>query len=134
MASSAGAAAEGLFRCVYEGCIAGCDTGIERRPYHRNCGCALHNKSRKGGSNAAFSKCCKKNVSYPIRRSWSEGSLALHSSASSSSNHSSPACSSPPPPVRGAVAGKPHHLHQSSLCDYIHVDDDHQDEYVLFKI
>ncbi|KAG6628147.1 uncharacterized protein LOC122297052 [Carya illinoinensis] len=104
MASSAGAAAEGLLRCVYEGCIAGCDTGIERRPYHRNCGCALHNKSRKGSSNiTAFSaKCCKKSVSYPIRRSWSEGSLALHASASSSS-HSSPS-SSPAPVVAAAAA------------------------------
>ncbi|KAF5469630.1 uncharacterized protein LOC121242472 [Juglans microcarpa x Juglans regia] len=129
MASSAGAAAEGLLRCVYEGCIAGCDTEIERRPYHRNCGCALHDKSRKGSSNAALiSKCCKKNVSYPIRRSWSEGSLLLHA-ASNSSNHSSP--SSSPAHVVGAAAGKPaNNHHQSSLCDR----NEDQDEYVLFKI
>ncbi|KAF5469632.1 hypothetical protein F2P56_013690 [Juglans regia] len=105
MASSTGAAAEGLLRCVYEGCIAGCDTGIERRPYHRNCACALHNKSRKAGSsNAAYSAwCCKKNVSYPIRRSWSERSLALQSASSSS--HSSSPSSSPAPVVPvGAAA------------------------------
>ncbi|XP_040996253.1 uncharacterized protein LOC121242474 [Juglans microcarpa x Juglans regia] len=108
MASSAGAVAEGLLRCVYEGCIAGCDTGIERRPYHRNCGCALHNKSRKAGSsNAAYSaKCCKKNVSYPIRRSWSERSLALHASASSSSHSSSPSSSPAPVVPVGAAAAR----------------------------
>lgn len=129
MASSAGAVAEGWLRCVYEGCIAGGDTGIERRPYHRNCGCALHDKSRKG---SAISKCCKKKVSYPIRRSWSEGSLLLHAAASNSSNHSS--SSSSPVNVVGAAAGKPphhHDQHQSSMRD-IRIED--QDEYVLFKI
>ncbi|KAJ0029787.1 uncharacterized protein LOC116143602 [Pistacia vera] len=84
-------AADGFFRCVYEGCISGGDTEIERRPYHRNCGCALHSKSNnKGRGNYicpnGLPKC--KNVSYPIRRSWSEGSLVL-----AASNYSSPSTS-----------------------------------------
>ncbi|GMY35711.1 hypothetical protein FCV25MIE_30953 [Fagus crenata] len=100
--------AEGLFRCVYEGCICS-DTGIERRPYHRNCGCALH-KSGKECSHA-LPKC--KNVSYPIRRAWSEGSLVL-----AASNYSSPSSS---PAMVGA--GK----NQLGLCD-------EEEEYVSFKI
>ncbi|XP_010047178.2 uncharacterized protein LOC104436145 [Eucalyptus grandis] len=79
-------AAECLLRCVYEGCISGCDSGIERRPYHRNCGCALHKKS---GSNFPRPPTGKgKSVSYPIRRAWSEGSLVLMASASSSPSSS----------------------------------------------
>ncbi|KDP38621.1 hypothetical protein JCGZ_03974 [Jatropha curcas] len=83
----AAGAADGFFRYAYDGCLSGVDTGIGRRPYHRNCRCALHNKSKENCPHG-FSKC--KNVSYPIRRSWSEGCLALvaaascHSSASSS--------------------------------------------------
>ncbi|KAK1276611.1 hypothetical protein QJS04_geneDACA003778 [Acorus gramineus] len=38
----AAGAADGLLRCVFEGCLRIFDTEIERRPYHRNCGCALH--------------------------------------------------------------------------------------------
>ncbi|KAK7341582.1 hypothetical protein VNO80_24517 [Phaseolus coccineus] len=45
MASSA--AADGLFQPIYEGCISAYDNDVEGRPYHRNCNCALHNKSRR---------------------------------------------------------------------------------------
>ncbi|KAJ1436965.1 hypothetical protein SESBI_03800 [Sesbania bispinosa] len=87
---ASGAAADGLFRPIYEGCISGYDHGVERRPYHRNCGCALHSKSKKS--------CTHKlprynNVSYPMRRAWSEGSLVMAAAASA---HSSPS-SSPAP-------------------------------------
>ncbi|KAG6739905.1 hypothetical protein POTOM_057523 [Populus tomentosa] len=34
--------ADGFFRHVYDGCLSGGDMGIGRRPYHRNCRCALH--------------------------------------------------------------------------------------------
>ncbi|KAJ4709665.1 Zinc finger, SWIM-type [Melia azedarach] len=88
------AAADGLFRCIYEGCISGYDTGIERRPYHRNCGCALHTKSGSGNRHPPGLPQCKKNVSYPMRRSYSEGSLVLASYSSSySSLYSSPSSS-----------------------------------------
>ncbi|GAA0151101.1 hypothetical protein LIER_09893 [Lithospermum erythrorhizon] len=71
-----GAAGDGIFRGVFEGCISGNDMGISRRPYHRNCTCALHKSS---GNCSHVSKC--NNVSYPIRRSWSESCLALLSPA-----------------------------------------------------
>ncbi|GMJ07248.1 hypothetical protein HRI_004394000 [Hibiscus trionum] len=80
-------AADGFLRSlIYEGCISGCDLGIERRPYHRNCRCALHDKSFPGNCSHVFPK--SKKVSYPIRRSWSEGSLAM--AAVAASVHSSP--------------------------------------------
>ncbi|KAK6942234.1 hypothetical protein RJ641_027611 [Dillenia turbinata] len=74
----------GFLRGVYEGCISGNDMGIERRPYHKNCDCALH-KSRKQCSHTMNGG---PNISYPIRRSWSEGCLALAASV-----HSSPSSS-----------------------------------------
>ncbi|CAI0395130.1 unnamed protein product [Linum tenue] len=41
--ASGSAAADGFFRnWVFEGSLSGADYGIERRPYHRNCKCALH--------------------------------------------------------------------------------------------
>ncbi|KAL3747862.1 hypothetical protein ACJRO7_016644 [Eucalyptus globulus] len=82
MAATGGS--EGLFRPFYEGCLSGCDGGIGRRPYHRNCGCALH----KEGRNCSHANLKSMSLSYPIRKSWSEGNLALmasmHSSPSSS--------------------------------------------------
>ncbi|XWS70802.1 hypothetical protein CRYUN_Cryun03dG0080300 [Craigia yunnanensis] len=81
-------AADGLFRSLYEGCISDCDIGIERRPYHRNCRCALHDKSH-GNCPHAFHK--SKNVSYPLRRAWSEGCLAMAAASCHSSPSSSPA-------------------------------------------
>ncbi|XVF34483.1 hypothetical protein REPUB_Repub18cG0062600 [Reevesia pubescens] len=84
----AAGAADGLFRSIYEGCISGCDIGIERRPYHRNCRCALHDKSR---GNCPHASPKSKNVSYPIRRAWSEGCLAMAAASCHSSPSSSPA-------------------------------------------
>ncbi|KAF8389174.1 hypothetical protein HHK36_025867 [Tetracentron sinense] len=78
-------AAEGLLRSVFEGCIAAPDTDIERRPYHRNCGCALH----KPGGGCSKASPPSRKITYPIRRAWSESCLAL--TASSSSPSSSPA-------------------------------------------
>lgn len=101
---ASGAAAEGFFRCIYEGCISGCDTAIERRPYHRNCSCALHQSGKNKKSQCSHHGLPKtKNVSYPIRRAWSEGSLALMAAASSS--QSSPA-SSPAAAAMFGVGGK----------------------------
>ncbi|PSS36135.1 Mucin-5AC like [Actinidia chinensis var. chinensis] len=83
-----GAAGDRLFRgCVFDGCLSGSDTEIKQRPYHRNCSCALHRS--RGLCPHASPRCA--HVSYPIRRTWSEGSLAL---LASSDVHDSP-CSSP---------------------------------------
>ncbi|CAH8383779.1 unnamed protein product [Eruca vesicaria subsp. sativa] len=86
-------AADGIFRSIFEGCISGLDSAIERRPYHKNCDCALHDGSRKNQNQRK--KSCRRrhgsseSISFPIRRSWSEGNiLAMNfpSSSSSSSN------------------------------------------------
>ncbi|GLT80532.1 hypothetical protein SLA2020_519670 [Shorea laevis] len=92
------AGAGGLFRSivyiVYEGCISGCDSEIENRPYHRNCGCALHSRSRGGNCPHASPK--STNASYPIRRSKSEGWLSMTVACRSNTS---------PSPV---AAGRPH--------------------------
>ncbi|TYI48380.1 hypothetical protein E1A91_D13G244300v1 [Gossypium mustelinum] len=103
----AAGAADGIFWSLYEGCISGNEIGIERRPYHKNCRCALHDKSR---GNCPLSIAKSNNVSYPMRRAWSEGCLMM-TAAASSSCHSSP--SSLP-----AWAGK-HHLGPSKEEDEI---------------
>ncbi|CAN8314297.1 unnamed protein product [Cochlearia groenlandica] len=82
-------AADGMFRCIFEGCISGLDSAIERRPYHKNCGCALHEGSRGAGKNQK--KSCRRHgssesISYPIRRTWSEGNIMAMNMASSSSS------------------------------------------------
>ncbi|XP_022867099.1 uncharacterized protein LOC111386848 [Olea europaea var. sylvestris] len=84
-----GAAGDGLFRGVFEGCISGGDMGIRRRPYHKNCGCQLH-KLRQNCSHLSKYR----SVAYPIRRSWSEGCLSLMASGLSLSPCSSPTKSS----------------------------------------
>ncbi|KAM7267219.1 hypothetical protein ACFE04_009385 [Oxalis oulophora] len=105
----AGVAPEGFFRGfnIYDGCISGNDMGMQQRPYHRNCGCALHDKkSGKGkGSHCTHVKSSVKNVnvSYPLRRVWSEGSSLL---AMASNCHTSPPSSHfSSPLVDGGSAG-----------------------------
>lgn len=63
---STGAAGDGFIKGIYNGCIPGHDMGVQNRPYHRNCGCALH-KTRSDYSHSLP----KSKVSYPIRRVWS---------------------------------------------------------------
>ncbi|KAK7388545.1 hypothetical protein VNO78_23364 [Psophocarpus tetragonolobus] len=86
-----GATPDGLFWSVYEGSISCYDNCVERRPYHRNCGCALHNKSFH--CTHKLPRC--NNVSYPMRRAWSEGNLIFATSSSSPSQLSTPRRSHP---------------------------------------
>ncbi|KAK1389435.1 Zinc finger, SWIM-type [Heracleum sosnowskyi] len=77
-----GAAADGFCRSLYNnGCIPGNDTGIQRRPYHRNCSCALHNTRGYCGHVSQNTK-----ISYPIRRASSESCLTLIEGRSVNSN------------------------------------------------
>lgn len=88
-----GSAGDGglLFRGVFEGSISGNHTEVERRPYHKNCSCALHDGCRKCPHRKAS------KVSYPIRRSWSEGSFPLYAAANATASSSvSPSPSSSP--------------------------------------
>ncbi|ONH98554.1 hypothetical protein PRUPE_7G253900 [Prunus persica] len=72
-----------MLQCAFEGSLSMQDTEIERRPYHKNCTCALH--KFKGG---ACSIACQRNVSFPKKHSLSDGSLCMQ--ASSTSKFSSP--------------------------------------------
>ncbi|KAK9130514.1 hypothetical protein Sjap_011001 [Stephania japonica] len=85
-----------VMNCLYEGCLSVSDAEVERRPYHRNCGCALH---RSGGGGGGGGGCRRKKISYPMRRSWSEGCLAFGLAASGSGS-SSPASSPSPSSAR----------------------------------
>lgn len=73
MATGAG---DAFLRPIFEGCISGYDHSVERRPYHRKCGCVLHSKSKKSSTTQKSPMMCNK-VKYPIRRAFSEGNLAL---------------------------------------------------------
>ncbi|KAI6703291.1 hypothetical protein NL676_012427 [Syzygium grande] len=76
-------AAETMLQCVVDGSLSMNDVEIERRPYHRNCGCALH--KLKGDCPSACSH--HKNMSFPKRELFSNCSLSM--AASKFSSHSS---------------------------------------------
>ncbi|KAF3453014.1 hypothetical protein FNV43_RR03447 [Rhamnella rubrinervis] len=75
-------AAEVMLRCVFEASISMHDMQIERRPYHRNCSCALH--SLKGYSNACLQQ---RKLSFPKKQSWSNFSLSTSAASKLSSSH-----------------------------------------------
>lgn len=95
MTPAAAAASGDGMQFIFDSCLSGCDCEIERRPYHRNCKCALHKpRSRtclRGAAGSGSSSSGK--VAFPIRRSWSEGCLAAYGNGSSSLK-SSPASGS----------------------------------------
>ncbi|CAN1336663.1 hypothetical protein LINPERPRIM_LOCUS37250 [Linum perenne] len=64
-----------MFQCVFDGSISFQDNEIERRPYHRDCECALHEPNR------SCSKiwCIQKSLSFPKK---TRGSLAMTTVAS----------------------------------------------------
>ncbi|KAB2076652.1 hypothetical protein ES319_A06G055500v1 [Gossypium barbadense] len=87
-------AAELMFRWngnVFEGCISMQDCLIERRPYHRNCQCALCNL--KG---VCSSTCTSPttNISFPKKQTWGDCSLSLSAPKFSSPSHLLPNASS----------------------------------------
>ncbi|PRQ46210.1 hypothetical protein RchiOBHm_Chr2g0086591 [Rosa chinensis] len=76
-----------IFQCVFEGSLSMQDTEIERRPYHKNCNCALH-KSKRGACSDACPQ--QRNISFPKKQLWTDGSLCISAATSkiSSSQHS----------------------------------------------
>ncbi|XP_051131221.1 uncharacterized protein LOC127251533 [Andrographis paniculata] len=107
------AAGEGLIRGLLEGCISAGDMGIERRPYHKNCKCALHKDRRSRCAHSA----AHKSISYPMRRTWSEGCLAIMANAPpSNSSPTSPLPVSPSGAASGTTITRAQtHL---NLCDH----------------
>ncbi|CAA3005083.1 Hypothetical predicted protein [Olea europaea subsp. europaea] len=77
-------AANLMFQYAFEGSLSMYDMDIERRPYHRNCTCALH-KQKAACSNAVSRR---RNVSFPKKELWNKCSL-ISVSASTISSHSS---------------------------------------------
>ncbi|CAI9783092.1 unnamed protein product [Fraxinus pennsylvanica] len=77
-------AADLMFRHVFEGSLSMCDTDIERRPYHRNCTCALHKKKATCPNAVLHSRI----ISFPKKELWNKCSL-ISVSASTVSSRSS---------------------------------------------
>ncbi|KAL3744281.1 hypothetical protein ACJRO7_013526 [Eucalyptus globulus] len=75
-------AAEIMLRFILDGSLSVDDVEIERRPYHRNCGCALHNL--KGDRLTACSH--HNNMSFPKRDLSSNCSLSMAASKFSSNS------------------------------------------------
>jgi hypothetical protein len=72
-----------MLRCVFQGSLSMHDMEIERRPYHRNCSCALHKLKDVSSINACSSH--QRNVSFPKKHSWTDCcSLSISASKSSS--------------------------------------------------
>ncbi|QHO21717.1 uncharacterized protein DS421_11g349130 [Arachis hypogaea] len=66
-------ASQMMFGGVYEGSMSMQDMDVERRPYHKNCGCALHGVC----SNACPHHRC---ISFNKKISWNHCSLRAKSS------------------------------------------------------
>lgn len=82
----AAGAAEMMVRCVFDGSISMHDIEIERRLYHRNCGCALHSLK------AVCSNGCspqRSYISFPKKQALFRCSLSLDTSSSKFSSQSS---------------------------------------------
>ncbi|KAL5839907.1 hypothetical protein ACOSQ4_012515 [Xanthoceras sorbifolium] len=79
-------AAEIVLGCVFNGSLSLHDLNIERRPYHKNCSCALHDL--KGVCSNTCSK--KNNLSFHKKQAWrSENQYSLSLSSSKVSSQSS---------------------------------------------
>lgn len=86
-------AAEMMLQCVFNGNLSLHDMHKERRPYHRDCDCALHKLKGTVCSDAYCSQ--KRNVSFPNnkkKQSWSDCSLSM-SAVSSKFSFSIPSSS-----------------------------------------
>ncbi|KAK7291992.1 hypothetical protein RIF29_07593 [Crotalaria pallida] len=72
-------AATGASFNVFEGSISIHDMEVERRPYHKNCGCALHNL------NTICSKACpqKTYISFNKKISWTHFSMYITAASNS---------------------------------------------------
>ncbi|CAA6670955.1 unnamed protein product [Spirodela intermedia] len=69
----------GLPQGLLGGCIAAVNADKQRRPYHRNCGCALHDKSRPCPKGSP----CRAQLSYPLcRGACRQGNLVAAAPAS----------------------------------------------------
>ncbi|KAF8036748.1 hypothetical protein BT93_C2457 [Corymbia citriodora subsp. variegata] len=75
------AASKVLLRCVIYGTLSLNDVEVERRPYHRYCGCALHKV--KGDSSCPDACPNNRKVCFPRKELCSDCLLSLSSSHTS---------------------------------------------------
>ncbi|KAJ0029789.1 hypothetical protein Pint_14693 [Pistacia integerrima] len=66
-------ATEMMLRCATDCSLSLNDFNIERRPYHKNCGCALH--KLKGVCSNDCSK--QNNISFAKKKSWPDSLSSL---------------------------------------------------------
>ncbi|KAJ9175253.1 hypothetical protein P3X46_013825 [Hevea brasiliensis] len=76
----AAGATEILLQCVFNGSISIHDVEIQRRPYHCNCKCVLHNLD------GLCPSACTQNrtISFPKKQAWTGCSLSIRASKFSS--------------------------------------------------
>ncbi|KAL2228774.1 UNVERIFIED_CONTAM: hypothetical protein Sindi_1857100 [Sesamum indicum] len=74
-----------MFRCVFDGCLQMRDTDMERRPYHRNCKCALHKPKADCPHSAASQQ--RRNVSFSTKQFTNKRSFSVSASATSSRSY-----------------------------------------------
>ncbi|KAK1403473.1 Cyclophilin-like peptidyl-prolyl cis-trans isomerase family protein [Heracleum sosnowskyi] len=71
------AAGHMILQCVFDSSLSMSDMDIERRPYHRNCSCALH---KQHDTAACFQQ---GKVAFPKIQSWTDCSISATFSKSS---------------------------------------------------
>ncbi|WOG96563.1 hypothetical protein DCAR_0415899 [Daucus carota subsp. sativus] len=64
-----------MLQCAFNSCLSMSDMEIKRRPYHRNCNCALH-KPKDSHPAACFRH---GNVAFSTKLSWTDCSITLSS-------------------------------------------------------
>ncbi|KAK3025808.1 hypothetical protein RJ639_040714 [Escallonia herrerae] len=66
------AAAEMMLQCVLGETLSVHDMDIERRPYHKNCSCALHKSKREQSTACSHHG----NIFFPKKQNWNDSSLS----------------------------------------------------------
>ncbi|KAK2965792.1 hypothetical protein RJ640_029392 [Escallonia rubra] len=74
------AAAEMMLQCILGGTLSVHDMDIERRPYHKNCSCALHKSKREHPTACSHHG----NIFFPKKQNWNDSSLSRAASKVSS--------------------------------------------------
>ncbi|KAK8595723.1 hypothetical protein V6N13_000416 [Hibiscus sabdariffa] len=81
---AAGTTAETVLRCVLAGSLVMQEFEVERRPYHQNCSCALHNL--KGICSSGCSRA--RNLYFSKKKTWrNDCSLSMANPQSSSRSY-----------------------------------------------
>ncbi|KAK4369869.1 hypothetical protein RND71_009344 [Anisodus tanguticus] len=69
-------AAAMMLQCVFDGSLSMSDMDIERRPYHKNCSCALHKQKGEQPNTCVHSR----NISFPKMQKRQDITLSIEAS------------------------------------------------------